>query len=184
MADVILSLAQVEDLFQELTSDILGYTGEDRNEKVRIAYLREGVPSFKVEDDVVYIRVNTQADPITMQRDVTYTQQDVDNANRIANYTRVQTISWIVYGPNAFDNAELIRRSLYNLTTKRKLASLNLYIVPDATVPVRVPEEHNGRWWDRTDFTANFNENVKVSAVTPYIKTVNSRYYTAKGEIN
>jgi hypothetical protein len=185
MADVILTLQQVENFFHEVTCNILGYANPTlRNRNVRISFLTEGAPSMKLDEDVAFIRVNTQADPITMQRDVTYSEQDVDIANRTVSYTRVQTISWVLYGPNAFNNAELIRRSLYNLDVRKELAGKNLYIIPDATVPVRLPEEFGGRWWERADFTANFNESVIVAATVPYIQSVNTRIYTVKGEIN
>lgn len=186
MADQILTLKQVEDIFQEITTKMLGYdpTNPAHGNKVRIAYPTFGSPAWKITDDVAFISVNTEMDPITQQRDVQYSEQDIDNANRITKYTRVQTIRWTFYGPNSYDNAEKVRSLLFATNYRELLAASNLYLIMNVTVPVRAPEPFNNQYWERTDFVANFNEAVVLNGTTPYLKSANIRYYIKKGEIN
>lgn len=184
MADQILTLKQVEDTFWDLTTRMLGLDplSPANAGKVRVNFPTQGAPAFKVDEDVAFISVNTELDPITQQRDVQYSQQSVDNANRLVTYTRVQSIRWTFYGPNSYDNAEKIRSLLFNSAYSDLLAAKNLYLILDVSVPIRAPEPFNGQYWERVDFVANFNEEVKVTGTTPYLKSANITYYTRKGE--
>ena len=173
MADTILTIRQLEDIFQRITTEILGLDPNDtaNASKVRIAWPTCGAPAWKITDDVVFIRVNNADDPITRQRDVEYSSIDADTANKKVHYTRVHSIKWILYGPNSFDNAETVRNGLYLPQFKEGLAKNNLYLITDVPAPVRIPELFNGQWWERTDLTAAFNGMVVRITTVPYIKS-------------
>lgn len=176
MADLILSLQQIEDLIWNLTMQMLGYNPSDMStsnqSKVRMAWPSEGAPAWQRTDDVAFLRINNFEDPITMQRDIEYQNYDVDNANQIVSYTRVHQVQWVLYGPNSFDNAEKIKNALFRQDIKKQYNALNLYLVLDIVPPIRLPEPFNNQWWERTDFTAKFNEKIEVSATVPYLKSV------------
>lgn len=177
MADTILKLEDLESFFQSITMKMLGIAEVDANlkpinqDKVRISWPTSGAPAWKITDDVTFIRVNNVSDQITQQRDVGYSAVDSDTANRTVSYTRVHEVAWIFYGPNSFDNADIARNGLYLPQYKDLLKASNLGLILDVPVPVRFPELLNGQWWERTDFTAKFNELVIRQGTVPYIKS-------------
>lgn len=181
MADQILTLQQVEDIFVDLTSQILGYNPVTQGNKVRTTWPRVGQPGFKSSDDVVFIKINTEFDPITQQRDVNYSDVSVDVLKRKASYTRVQSIRWTIYGPNAYDIADKIRNAIFLPSVYNALAPYHLFLIVDVQVPVRVPEEFNGQWYDRVDFVANYNEHVIRESDISTLKDIKITTKTQKG---
>lgn len=162
MADTILTITQLEDLFQSLTAQILGYTGEDVN-NVRISWATAGQPGFKITDNLVFLRVTSSDSPINKQRDIVY-----ENGIETESYTRVIESHWTFYGNNGFDTADFIRHSLYLQTYKDILKTNNLFMILDVPNINRIPEEFEGQWWQRSDLTINFNELVvRKTAIDP-----------------
>jgi len=183
MADQILTLVQTEDIFINITAQILGLNPATQGDKVRATWPRLGQPGFKSTDDVVFIKVNVEFDPITQQRDVQYSDVSVDTLNRKASYTRVQSIRWTIYGPNSYDNADKIRNAIFLPDVYNTLAQHHLFLVVDVQAPVRAPEEYNGQWWERVDFVANYNELVIRNADIPHITSIKITTQTQKGVI-
>lgn len=173
MKDTILKLNDLNKLFQKATTEMLGYppSAPDSQDKVRLSYPADGQPAWKITEDVVFLKINNEPDPIDKQRDVIYSEKDTDNAIRKVAYTRVHSIRWTLYGPNSFDNAEKIKNALYQPNYKDLFAKNNLFLVLNVENPVRFPELYNGQWWDRTDLEASYNENVVRTTEIPYIKT-------------
>jgi hypothetical protein len=174
MVDKILTLVQMEDFFQDLTTQMLGLnpTAPENQNKVRIAWPAAGAPAFKITQDVTFLMVNNIPDNISAQRDVLYEGIDSDNTNQVANFTRVHEVRWIVYGPNSYDLAERIKNSLYLVEYREQCNVKGLYLILDVITPNRVPENFNGQWWDRSDFSAKFNEDVRVgNGAIPYINS-------------
>ena len=178
MADIILTLAQIENLFQSVTMQMLGLPTTDihgnpiNQDKVRIAWPATGAPAWKITDDIIFIRVTPNNDPIIQQRDIVYTQYDTNNSNRTASYARNHTIQWTCYGPNSFDNADKIRNGIFLITYKEIFDTNNLSLIPIVSAPIRAPELFNGQWWDRSDIQASFNEAVTRTGTVPYIQEV------------
>jgi hypothetical protein len=155
----ILTLAQIENLFQSIT---VGLTGLDSNTGVRISWPTDGAPGWPLAQDVVFIRVSAGADQVIQTRDTLY-QASPDNINvpTTISYIRVHTVSWVIYGPNAYENGDLIRDGLGSESTKALLSACNLAQVWTRGPVFRVPELFNGQWWNRCDYENEFNEQVK-----------------------
>jgi hypothetical protein len=173
MADTILSIAQIEDFFANLTLQMVGLdpVAPANQNRVRIGWAPNGAPAWKRTEDVAFLLVNYDDDPITRLVDVTYQEADINNVNRTVSYTRVQRVNWICYGPNSFDDMDKIRHGLYLPQFTQILAANNLALILDMSMPVRSPELFNGQWWERTSFYARFNEKVTRQADVPYIQS-------------
>ena len=179
MADVILTLKQIEDLFQDVTMQMLGYAKVDaygvaiNQDKVRIAWQTSGAPSWGIAENVTFIRVSPVDDFFARQRDVGYSDADNENAKRSVNYTRVFAIAWTCYGPNSNENIETIRNSIFLPTFKSQFKQSNMYLVTDVGMPTRLPELYNGQWWERSDLVVRYNEGVERSNTVPYLDRIN-----------
>lgn len=166
MADTILKLIEIEDLFAQITRNMIGNQAE-----VRISWPTGGAPAWKITDNIVFLQVNDSDDPIVQQRDITFSQKDQNNAYRKIGYTKFHTVLYRIYGPNSYDNAETIRNALFLPEYKEEFANKNLFLIPVVSVPRRFPELFNGQWWQRADFQASFNEGVERETTVPYINS-------------
>lgn len=175
MADIFLTLKQIESLFWNVTTQMLGLDPAlpINANKVRIAWPTTGAPAWKIDEDVVFIRMGDADDPINVQRDVTTSQSDDDdNANQATSYTRVLMAQWVCYGPNSFDNAFMIRNNLYKQKYRDLLNINQVFLIPQINSPVRSPELFSGQWWERANVTAKFNELLQFNETVPYLKSV------------
>lgn len=181
MADTILALKQLEDIFRNLTCTLLGLNPIDpiNSDRVRIAWPTGGSPGWKITDDVTFLRVRSIGNEYAKQRDTEYTSNSESQANEITSYTLPRLVSWTVYGPNSFDNIETIRNGLFK--AKSILAASNLSLVIDVPIPIRSPELFDGRWWERSDFSATFYEKVTRQLTIPYLQSANIKIKTEKG---
>lgn len=173
MADTILTLKQLEDIFRNLTCTLLGLNPVDpvNNSKVRLAWPTGGAPGWKITDDVVFLRVRSTGNEYSKLRDTEYTPGVDPDINKITSYTLPRAVSWTCYGPNSFDNIETIRNGLFSAGST--LSTSNLSLVVDVPVPVRCPELFDGRWWERSDFSATFFEKVTRQSTISTIQGVN-----------
>ena len=173
MADIFLTLKQIEKLFWNATTQMLGLDPAlpINASKVRIAWPTDGAPAWKKDEDVTFIRIGDADDPINILRDTVTTQQDADNANQATTYTRVLIVHFVCYGPNSFDNAFMIRNNLYKQQYRNLLSDKNIYLIPQINSPVRSPESFNGQWWERTNMMAKFNELISFDQTVPYFKS-------------
>ena len=128
--------------------------------KVRVDWSRGGAPAWKVTDDVCFLRCAEDDDEYNRIREVKLTGRDDVSLTRTTTYTRVWRVNWILYGPNSFDHARMVRSALFGPLAHDALAASNLYFIPTPAAPVRLPELFSGNWWERTDFSARFNEAV------------------------
>lgn len=171
--DTILSITQIEDFFANLTLQILGLDplAKSSQSRVRIGWPTKGAPAWKREEDVAFLLINYDDDPITRQVDISYTESAPDVAIRSSSYTRVLQVSWVFYGPNSFDDADRIRHGLFLPLSTDALKANNMALILDMTAPIRSPELFNGQWWERTSFYARFNELVVRRTEVPYLKS-------------
>lgn len=167
MSTVLLQ-TQIENIFQSLTSQLLGTTDPS---VVRIGWPEVGAPAWAIGDDVCFLLVNYADNPITRQLETVYSAASSTDATATLAYTVVARINWTLYGPDAFDYADVIRSGLFTEPVKTTLAQNNLALVTDVMMPVRAPELFNGQWWNRATFYAEFNELVIRQSTVPYIQT-------------
>jgi len=181
MANTILTLKQLEDIFRNLTCTLLELNPSSpaNNSKVRIAWPTGGAPGWKITEDVVFLRVVSINNAYSKQRDTEYTSSTETEANKITSYTLPRQVSWIAYGPNSFDNIETIRNGLFSAGSI--LRASNLHLVIDVPVPLRCPDLFSGQWWERSDFSAVFYEKVRRQETIPTIQGVNIKIKTEKG---
>jgi hypothetical protein len=178
MAEIYLTLKQLNTIFWHQTMIALGYDPVEFEDSenlpasmpVRKSWPTQGAPAWKITEDIAFIRVVEDDDPFNRLRHTEYEKITDNEAIETVSQTRVLQVSWIFYGPNSFDIAFKVKNALFK-SFKRPLAALNLYLIPNIAVPRRVPEPYNGRWWERVDFSARFNELIKTEATTPYIKS-------------
>lgn len=181
MADTILKLKEIEDFFQNLTIRMLGLDPKaSKNQgKVRISWPTNGSPAWGINEDIAFLKVNNPDDPIVRQRDTNYDYFDEENNSTTVSFTRVHMVKWIFYGPNAYDNAEKVRNSLFMPAYIEQCNSKNLFLILDVVATGRFPEAFNGQWWERADFTASFNEFVQLRGTVPVIQS--AEIITKKG---
>lgn len=182
MADQVLKLREIEDFFQEITCKMLNLdlTKKENQEKVRIAWPTGGAPSWKIAQDIVFLRITPIDDKMARQLNIVYdpNASDVTIADKKTGYTRVHKIDWTLYGPNSYDNADIIRISIFDNELMMEMKKKNLALITDVSMPTRLPELYNGQWWERTDFSATFNEAVIREKQVPYISSADVRVIT------
>jgi hypothetical protein len=173
VADTYLTLKQIGNLFWKTTTIMLGLDPDlpANANKVRLAWPTEGAPGWKITEDVVFIRIGDADDQINIIRDTVYSTLNDDNANQETAYTRVLNVHWSCYGPNAFDNAFMIRNKLYSPDIRNLLEDKQVFLIPQISSPVRAPELYNGQWWERTNVSAKFNEAIQFNNTVPYFKS-------------
>lgn len=170
MADTILTLAQLNKLFYDLTVAMVGGTSIA---DVRQSWPTYGAPALEVTNNVAFLKIYDVESPITAQREMIYSQIESPSApNMEMNYTRTLKVDWIFYGPDSWDWANLVQNKLFYQIYHDMLALQNLYLIPGFKPPMRVPELWSGEWYERIDLSANFNELMKINDALPYIETV------------
>ena len=182
MPDTINSLQQLNILFQNLIIDMLGFekTGspaaysEAAFKAVRISWPTGGAPAWKVTDDVCFIKVSEEDDKYNRLRESKYEDITGDTENIFSEtwYTRVISLNLVIYGPNSWSNAMLIRDSIYKYESQTTLKDNNLHLIPNISSPVRFPELFSAQWWERVDIGFLFNELVIREDIAPLIKGV------------
>lgn len=182
MADQVLKLSEIEDFFFQITCKMLNIdlTKEENQDKVRIAWPTDGAPGWKINDDVIFLRITPVDDRMARTLNIVYNQDEEDRLylKKKTGYTRVHKIDWCLYGPNSYDNADLIRFSIFDYDYMKQFQQKNLFLITDVPMPVRLPELYNRQWWERTDFSATFNEAVIRESKVPYIQNGDVRLIT------
>ncbi|RXI46088.1 hypothetical protein DP145_01750 [Clostridium tetani] len=173
MADQVLKLQELEDFIYDITCKMLDIdlNKEENQDRVRIAWPTDGSPAWSIDEDVVYLRITPIDDSMARQQNIAY-NPDKDNkayAKKQTGYTRVHKINWTLYGPNSYDNADIIRHLIFDYDYMKKFKEKNIFLITDVPMPTRLPELYNGQWWERTDFSATFNEAVIRENKVPYI---------------
>lgn len=160
MADTILTLTELKNIFWELISDMLLLNSTERNYKVRKSFSQDGQPGWNAGEDITFFNIKTIDDIMSYTRDVLISDATPTTVNRDVGYTRVIEVQIICYGANSYDNAELIKHKLYLPEFQEFLSGYNLYMVLEVKAPMRTTELYNGQWWERSDLTIRFNEQI------------------------
>ncbi|MBG9773566.1 phage neck terminator protein [Brevibacillus laterosporus] len=169
MADLALTLQEIEDIFWQCTTKNLGLDPEKKEsqKRIRIGYSTDGAPAWKRDENVGFILVSFASDPYTEQIETSYARTSETTADHVSSYTRVIQVSWTFYGPSSFDDADKVRAGLY----RSPLLFSPLHLVTNVPAPFRLPELFGGQWWERSTLTARFNEKVVRSSTVNYIET-------------
>jgi hypothetical protein len=164
-------MTQIEDLFQSMVSQMLNTTDQGA---VRIEWPTGGAPAWPIDYDVCFLSINYDDDTYTQQMHTEYSENDSTTANADLVYTAALRVVFNFVGPNSFDNADLVRSSLFQEPYKTTLAASNLALITNVSMPTRAPELFNGQWWNRTTFFARFYELITRTSTVPYIQTASA----------
>jgi len=160
---------QLEVIMQATTCTMLGIdpaTDTLAGSKVRIGWQVAGQPYAQDPSvDVCVLRAVEEDNLYDKLRDRQLIVNDDEIDISEEQYTRVWHIFWVLYGPNSFDHARMIRSGILNDSIHDNLATSNIYAVPEISAPIRVPEVSNGKWWERVDLECLFYENVLEDTV-------------------
>lgn len=125
---------------------------------IRIAYALASTPSISAEDDVIYLSVTDMTDSYIIQYDETY-DYDAEAETVMLNKARtaVLQVKFTCYGPEASKNINAVKDGVILQEVQRFLSKENLHIIPRYEACQRVPEQVNGGWWNRWDWTSSWN---------------------------
>lgn len=173
MADQVLKLQELKDFFVAMTCKMLNIdpTTPEGKGKVRTTWPADGQPSWKITDDIAFLRITPIDDKQARTLNILDNPSQENNVylDRKTGYTRVHKIDWTLYGPNSYDNADIIRNLIFDNDYMQYFKEKNLFLITDVPMPTRLPELYNGQWWERTDFSATFNESVIREKQIPFI---------------
>lgn len=150
--------------------------------KVRIEWQIQGQPGPPIDLDTITIGCTPINTSYSEMRDLTgsvsgdlITQTDI--------FTRAWRTSFTLYGPNCVDNARAIRSALIKIQfVADYLATFNLYVNPKIEEHKRNPENFQGRYWNRVDLFADFNEQITETFTVGIVKSVEVIGYTKDGQ--
>ena len=173
MSDISLTINELNIIFQTLTMQMLGLdiTIPGNAYFVRVSWPTTGAPAWNITEDIAFLRIVESDDKYNRQREDKFVGLDSDNGTNIMRFTRVMQVFWTFYGPNSFENAQVIRDRMFYQDNHDILANSNLYLIPDIVSPIRAPELFQGQWWERTDLNMRFNELISKDLTIPYIKS-------------
>src|SRR5580700_9115845 len=159
-----LTVQQIGAILQPLTLGMWGQSVVSTSGLVRLGWAIEGQPFVDfASTDVCFLTATLKDDPYDKIRDRTYAANTDPNVTETWNYTRVWEIKWCFYGPNAVDNTRLIRSGLFQDYFTDQLALMQLFPMSEFPESVRVPEQLNGQWFDRSDLKCEMYEFVTES---------------------
>lgn len=165
MAENILTLRQVEDIFLEVTREILEIP-ED-NSTVRLAYgagsQTGSAPMHDPRSNVCYVTVNPTNDGYGDQHHIHYDSvEDSELLTEVDEYTEEYSVIFSCYGADAHNKARKIRDGLYGEKSKKLLRGYRIYFVVGSHQLISAREIIDTRWVERCDFTAIFYSTVRV----------------------
>ena len=194
MADINLSLLQVQDLLHTITARALGYDifNEDQSiadeaaaraaREIRNSWPKDGAPAWKVDQDIVFIRASSEPDPYTYDHHKRVIHKNSDTYTEQMEMTNVWTVSWLFYGPNSYSRAITICTNIFDPELQIMYAQNAFFPIKNFNVPSRIPELYQGQWWERVDLKIKFNAQIRINKERPYFKSVHIEIEEAKGD--
>lgn len=154
-----LTLKELQKIYWRQLMILLGHNPEDDRQQdlVRLSYQDESQPFHDYCRNICYFYVQAADDPINRQIDTQYNPIDETKTQQVSSYNRVITLDVILYGPDAYDQAVLLRMDLVEPTLNWDLAAKGLYIIPDIAEPQQMWEPYNNKWWPRVDMQVRYN---------------------------
>lgn len=161
------SREELEDIMRGLVLAILAVPAKRQNDFVRFTWPTENQPGWGREEDVCFVQVTPQQSDIERQRNATWDGKEIHRW-----FIRVIGVSFLFYGPNAWDNAVALRYGLFSDQTTQTLQKNRLALITDVGSPIRAPELWGAHWWERADLFAQFNEGMTESeSFAPLLST-------------
>ncbi len=176
--DVYLTIQELQKIFYDLFVSM--FNSSPSQSQVRWSWPVQGAPAFRINDDVVFLKLYDTPGTMTTLREDKYSQED-GVPNMSTGYTRTLRLDCIFYGPNSWENAVTIRNKMFWQEHHDTLAASNLYMIPRFDPPRRIPELWQGQWYDRSDLSVSFNELVVLNRELPYIEKVPVGVYNRNG---
>jgi hypothetical protein len=192
MTDTANTLDQLNIVFQNLIIGMLGYEATGSPEayspeaysKVRISWPSGGAPAWNSTEDKIFIRVTEDDDKINRQKDDRVWQEGSPiQLNLEHSYIRVIRLSLVLYGPNSWENVQLIRDQMFYSTTHRLLYEAGLRLLTEIPSPIRGPELFQGNWWEREDIGFLFNERILRNEEVGIIESAEITVYNEVGTV-
>lgn len=154
-----LTLKELQAIYWRQLMLLLGCNTDDKKQQdlVRLAYQEDSQPFHDYHRNICYYYVQAADDPINRQSDTRYNPIDDTKTQQINSYNRVITLDIILYGPDAYDRAVLLRMDLLESTLNWDLAAKGLYIIPDIAEPQQMWEPYNNKYWPRVDMQVRYN---------------------------
>lgn len=154
-----LTLKELQDIYWRQLMILLGHDPDSKKQQdqVRLAYQEAGQPFHEYDRNICYYYIQAADDPINRQIDTRYSPLDETKTQQINSYNRVITLDIILYGPDAYDQAVLLRMDLLEPTLNWDLAAKGLYVIPDIAEPQQMWEPYNNKWWPRVDMQVRYN---------------------------
>lgn len=148
---------ELQALFWSMTAEIAGDYVGDVQKFVRKSYPTDGQPDWRIKDNVIFLNLSERADPYGQQYDSEYRTEE-GTVNRYRARTRVWDVSFVAYGPDAYEMANKIRDDVLSEAIHRMLAKHAVFLITDVPAMHQVPELWAGKWWNRWDLVLHFNE--------------------------
>lgn len=164
--DIYLTLSELQKIFYDLFVSM--FDGSPTECQVRWSWPTQGAPAFGINDDIVFLKIYDQPGTLTKQKEEIYTL----GLNMAVNYTRMLKLDCIFYGPESSQNATDIANKIYWQENHDVLAREKIYVIPGFNPPNRFPELWQGLWYERSDLSITFNEQIKLNREVPAIETV------------
>lgn len=166
MAQILQTIDELELFFADLVSSILSLD----QSKALIQYEVQGQPSCKITDDAVYLKITPEPDERAIYKSRNMVYNDTDETFTFSQQsTRTLTLHAVFYGPNCYELCTQMNEAFYMQSSQLLFSQNYLSIVPDRTNgPIRLPEFHNGQWWQRCDIEVRFYNTIQFE------ETVNS----------
>lgn len=183
MAEIILTLPELNDLFYGLTVAMINSTPIA---DVRLSWPEGGAPGWGIEQNVIFLKVKEVPLPneYHVQREDVFSSVDSPEVGIISTgSTRGIEVNWIFYGRASWENAFLVSHHIFHQEYHNTLAENKMYLIPNFDPPRRLPEIWQGLWYQRMDLTMKFNGLVVEERETPIIITVPLAMVGKDGEI-
>jgi hypothetical protein len=141
---------------------------------VRLAWQPAGAPAWGQNDDTISLEITQQDD----EYDKVFNEEllSVPGTGLLfsgVQSTRVWSCRMVCRGPNACNNARLIKRSFSTLDwLQAQLGNSLLYPIPAIAAPIRSKELFEGQWWERWDLVIEMNEQVEEGLYVQSVKSV------------
>lgn len=140
--------------------------------QVRQSWPSNGAPGYGQNDNVSFIRCIEIDDWYNKVPEYGVTANDDVSAMLNIEKTRVWRAFWELRGPTSYERATLLKTAMQLQLIGDSLSPFNLYLVPSIGNPQRMPELYEGKWWERSDISMHFNEQVNDAIVTPTVASI------------
>lgn len=117
-------------------------------------------PGWTRDENVVFLRIAKGIDPYAHPENTVYAENDAGEYVERVTSTVCHSITWIFYGPDATEDAALVRAALLRDVIRELFHERSMYVVQRINDPMRFDEVYGGQWWHRCDLTAQFYEGV------------------------